>query len=128
MGQSILIVDDSMVQRKMIARIIQQAGFDNGVMEAGDGKQAIQILGANYKNIGLILCDWNMPNMSGIEFIEAVAKVPAVAEVPVVMVTSEGTESRIKEANEKNPFLKGYIVKPFTPEQMKEKLEQVLGK
>lgn len=128
MGSQILVVDDSMVQRKMIAQIIQKTGFGGSVLEAGDGKQAIQTLGAKYKDVALILCDWNMPNMSGIEFIEAVGKVPAVAGIPVIMVTAEGTEEKIKEANEKNPNLFGYIVKPFTPDQLKEKIEKALKK
>lgn len=122
----ILVVDDSAVQRKMITQIIRKAGFENEVMEAGDGKLAIQALGTSYAEIGLILCDWNMPNLSGIEFIEAVAKVPQVAAIPILMVTTEGTEAKIKEAHEKHPGLAGYITKPFSAEQLKEKIEPFL--
>lgn len=122
----VLVVDDSAVQRKMIIQIIRKAGFQNEVLEAADGKEAIQKLGLNFKDIGLILCDWNMPNMSGIEFLEGVAKVPQVAAIPCMMVTTEGSEDKIKEAHTKHPYLRGYITKPFTPEQLKEKIEQYL--
>ncbi len=115
----ILVVDDSGVQRKMIMRTIQEAGFSNPVLEAGNGQEAVQVLGANFKDIGLILCDWNMPVMSGIDFIEGVGKVPALSSIPVVMVTTEGTEAKMKEAKMKYPMLVGYVTKPFTPDQLK---------
>ncbi len=115
----ILIVDDSGVQRKMITRTIQEAGFANPVLEAGNGQEAVQVLGTNFKDICLILCDWNMPVMSGIDFIEGVGKVPMLANIPVVMVTTEGTEARMKEAKSKHPMLVGYVTKPFTPDQLK---------
>ncbi len=115
----ILVVDDSGVQRKMIMRTIQEAGFANPILEAGNGQEAVQVLGVNSKDIGLILCDWNMPVMSGIDFIEAVGKVPQLASTPVVMVTTEGTEAKMKEAKMKYPMLVGYITKPFTPDQLK---------
>lgn len=124
----IMVVDDSGVQRKMIISIIRKAGYENEVLEAGDGREAIQKLGTNYKDVGLILCDWNMPNLSGIEFLAAVAKVPQVASIPCMMITSEGTEEKIKEAHGKHPSLVGYMVKPFTAEQLKAKLDAVLKK
>ncbi len=124
--KKILVVDDSGVQRKMIISIIRKAGYENEVLEAGDGNQAIEVLAANYQDVGLVLCDWNMPNMSGLEFIQAVAKVPAVANIPVVMVTTEGTEEKINEAKAANPNLAGYIPKPFTPEKLKETIQSIL--
>ncbi len=125
--KKILVVDDSGVQRKMIISIIRKAGYENEVLEAGDGNQAIEVLAANYQDVGLVLCDWNMPNMSGLEFIQAVAKVPAVANIPVVMVTTEGTEEKINEAKAANPNLAGYIPKPFTPEKLKETIQSILS-
>ncbi len=122
----ILVVDDSAVQRKIIIQIIRQAGFNNDVLEAQDGRDAIQKLGLNFKDVGLVLCDWNMPNLSGIEFIEGVAKVPQVAAIPLIMVTTEGTENKIEEAYSKHPRLAGYIIKPFTAEQLKSKIEPFL--
>jgi two-component system, chemotaxis family, chemotaxis protein CheY len=122
----VLIVDDSGVQRKLISQILKKAGFDNEILEASDGREAIQQLGAHYQDVKLILCDWNMPNLSGIEFLEAVAKVPQVSMIPCIMVTTEGTEQKIQEAHQRHPFLRGYLVKPFTPEQLKEKVEKFL--
>ena len=117
--KSILVVDDSSVQRKMIVQIIRQAGFDNEILEATNGEQAIQVLGTHFRTMGLILCDWHMPEMNGMEFIEGVAKVPAVAEIPVVMVTTAGTEERVRQAYSVHPNLKGYVVKPFTADKLK---------
>ncbi len=115
----ILIVDDSGVQRKMIMKIIQEAGFSQPVLEASNGQEAVQVLGTNFQDIGLILCDWNMPVMSGIDFVEGVGKVPQLSKIPIVMVTTEGTESRIKEARSKYPTLVGYVTKPFTADQLR---------
>ncbi len=117
--KKILVVDDSSVQRKMIHQIIKQAGFENDVLEAGNGEDAIQVLGTNFKEVGLILCDWHMPEMNGVEFIAGVAKVQAVAEIPVVMVTTAGTEEKLKQAYSVHPNLKGYVVKPFTSEKLR---------
>lgn len=125
--KKILVVDDSSVQRKMIIQIIRKAGFTNDIMEAGDGLEAIGVLGENFQDIGVVLCDWNMPNMNGLEFIEGVAQVPAVASVPVVMVTTEGTAEKIAQAKAANSNLKGYVVKPFTPEQLKDAVAPILG-
>ncbi|MCA9401968.1 MAG: response regulator [Candidatus Omnitrophica bacterium] len=124
--KKILVVDDSGVQRKMIIQIIQKAGYTNGILEAGDGAQAIEVLGTNFEDIGLVLCDWNMPNMSGLEFIQGVAQVPPLASIPIVMVTTEGTEGKIAEARQANPNLAGYVAKPFTPEQLKSAIDPIL--
>jgi len=125
--KKILVVDDSGVQRKMIMQIIAKAGFENECLEAADGAQAIEVLAINVADIALVLCDWNMPNMSGLEFIEGVAKVPAVASTPIIMVTTEGTDEKIAEAKKANPALAGYIPKPFTPELLKTTIEPILA-
>ncbi len=125
--KKILVVDDSGVQRKMIIQIIHKAGFQNETLEAGDGNQAIETLAGNFQDVCLVLCDWNMPNMSGLEFIGAVAKVPPVAHIPIVMVTTEGTEGRIAEAKTANPNLAGYVAKPFTPDKLKEAIDPILA-
>jgi len=124
----ILIVDDSGVQRKMIASIIARAGFKHEILQAENGEDAITVLGTHYRDVGLVLCDWNMPKMSGFEFIEGVAKVPIVAHIPIIMVTTEGTEEKVNKARMANPNLAGYVVKPFTPEQLKEVIEPILQK
>lgn len=124
--KKILVVDDSSVQRKMIIQIVKKAGFENDILEAGDGLQAIEVLGSNFQDVGCVLCDWNMPNMSGLEFIEGIAKVPMLAAIPVVMVTTEGTEDKIKEAKTANPNLAGYVAKPFTADQLKAAIDPIL--
>jgi len=124
--KKILVVDDSSVQRKMIIQIIRKAGFQNETLEAGDGLEAIGVLGENFQDIGVVLCDWNMPNMNGLEFVEGVAQVPAVAAVPIVMVTTEGTADKIALVKAANPNLQGYVVKPFTPEQLKASIDVIL--
>jgi len=124
--KKILVVDDSGVQRKMIIQIIRKAGYENETLEANDGNEAIEKLATNFQDVGLVLCDWNMPNMTGLEFIEAVAKVPPVAAIPIVMVTTEGTEEKIQEAKAANPNIAGYIAKPFTPEKLKETITSIL--
>lgn len=125
--KKILVVDDSGVQRKMITQIIRKAGFENEVMEAEDGQKAIETIGANFNDIGLVLCDWNMPNMSGLEVIGALAKVPPLDTMPIVMVTTEGTEDKISEAKAANPNLAGYVAKPFTPDQLKAAIDPILN-
>ena len=112
----ILVVDDSLLERKLLINVLKKSGIENEILQAVDGEEAIQILGANYKDICLILLDWQMPKMSGIEFMKAVIKVPAVAHVPIVMVTASGSEENKKEARDANPNLAGYIVKPYKPE------------
>ena len=124
--KKILIVDDSSVQRRMIVQIIRKSGFENEILEAGDGLEAIGVLGEHFESIGIVLCDWNMPNMNGLEFVEGIAQVPVVASVPVVMVTTEGTADMIAQAKAANPNLQGYIVKPFTAEQLKATIEPIL--
>lgn len=126
--KKILVVDDSGVQRKMIIQIIQKAGFTNEVLQAENGEDAIQVLGTNFKDVALVLCDWNMPKMSGFEFIEGVGKVPPVAAIPVVMVTTEGTQEKIAQAKAAHPNLAGYVIKPFTPDQLKETISPILSK
>ncbi len=125
--KKILVIDDSGVQRKMIVQIIKKAGFENEILEAPDGAVGIETLAGNFQDVALVLCDWNMPNMSGIEFVGAVAKVPAVAEIPVIMVTTEGTDDKIAEAKAANPNLAGYIPKPFTPDQLKAAIDPILN-
>lgn len=126
--KKIMVVDDSAVQRKMIIGIIRKAGFTNDVLEAGDGEQAIEVLGENFEDVGVVLCDWNMPVMSGLEFIGGVYKIDMLSKTQIVMVTTEGTEDKMKEARTANPNLAGYVAKPFTPEQLKATIEPILAR
>ena len=114
----ILIVDDSDLERELLAEVLQGAGIANEFLQARTGDDAIQILGTRYKEIGLILLDWQMPEMSGMEFMEAVVKVPAVSKTAIIMVSASGTDENKKQAKTVNPNLAGYIVKPYTPESL----------
>jgi len=115
---NILIVEDAALERELLMEVLRGVGVANGFYEAATGEEAIEILGRNYKNICLILLDWQMPQMSGLEFMEGVVKVPAVAPIPIVMVTASGSEEDQKKARTVNPNLVGYVVKPYEPEEL----------
>jgi len=112
-----LIVDDSSVMRKIVERSIRQAGIDLAeVREAGNGAEALGAL--KESGADLVLCDINMPVMDGIEFLKQLQGVENAKGVPVVMITTEGSESHVVQAL--SIGARGYIRKPFTPEQVKE--------
>jgi two-component system, chemotaxis family, chemotaxis protein CheY len=116
-GIRVLIVDDSRVMRKIVARSLRQAELDvEEVWEAANGLEALAIL--QKKTPDLILSDITMPAMSGLEFIRQLRGLTAARHVPVVMITTEGSEYRIAEALSRGA--RGYIRKPFTPAQVKE--------
>lgn len=112
-----LIVDDSSVMRKIVERSLRQAGIDlDKVVEASNGAEALAALQTN--TVDLILCDINMPVMDGLEFVRQVHTVESAKGVPIVMITTEGSESHVVQAL--TAGARGYIRKPFTPEQVKE--------
>jgi two-component system, chemotaxis family, chemotaxis protein CheY len=112
-----LIVDDSSVMRKIVERSLRQAGINlSEVQEASNGAEALGVL--DNGSVDLILCDINMPVMDGIEFLRQVKGVQNAQGVPVVMITTEGSESNVVQAL--SIGARGYIRKPFTPEQVKE--------
>ena len=114
---NVLIVDDSSTMRKIITRSLRQAGLSvDTILEAGDGIEGLNALGSG--SVDLILSDINMPNMDGLEFVkQARAK---GCNAPIVMITTEGGEDIIAEAM--NSGANGSIRKPFTPDQLQEKL------
>ena len=114
----ILIVDDSLMDRKLMANLIQKSGILNPILQAVDGEDALKVVSENYKDICLILLDWQMPRLNGIEFMKGVVKVPEVASIPIIMVTASGTEDDQKFAREINPNLAGYVVKPYKPDNL----------
>jgi two-component system chemotaxis response regulator CheY len=119
-----LIVDDSSVMRKIVERSLRQAGLNLAtVFEAGNGAEALGVLAEN--QVDLILCDINMPVMDGLEFIKQLPHVANAKDVPVVMITTEGSESHVVQALSFGA--RGYIRKPFTSEQVKEHVVPVLG-
>jgi two-component system, chemotaxis family, chemotaxis protein CheY len=123
-GRNVLIVDDSSVMRKIVARSLAQAGlaFDE-VLEAGNGAEALEI--AKVKPLALILSDINMPGMDGLEFVRQLRGVETAKGVPVVMITTEGGEKHVVQAISEGA--RGYIRKPFTADQIKERVVPLLG-
>jgi two-component system, chemotaxis family, chemotaxis protein CheY len=120
----VLIVDDSSVMRKIVERSLRQAGLEIAeVLESSNGVEGLAE--ARKGNLDLILSDINMPSMDGIEFLRNLASLEAAKGVPVVMITTEGSEARVVEAL--SVGAKGYIRKPFTPEQVKERVWALLG-
>jgi two-component system chemotaxis response regulator CheY len=120
----VLIVDDSSVMRKIVERALRQAGLELAeVLEAGNGAEALAEIDKGVPD--MILSDINMPVMDGLEFLKNLAKVEAAKGVPVIMITTEGSEARVVEAL--SAGAKGYLRKPFTPEQVKERVAPLFG-
>jgi two-component system chemotaxis response regulator CheY len=110
--------------RKIVERSLRQAGIDlSEVLQAGNGAEALGML--KDSQVDLILCDINMPVMDGIEFIKQLPTIETAKNVPVVMITTEGSESHVVQAL--SCGARGYIRKPFTPEQVKEHVVPVLA-
>jgi two-component system chemotaxis response regulator CheY len=119
MGCDVLVVDDSAAIRKILQRVLRQTGMVIGeIFEAGDGEEALAVLGV--QKISLVLSDINMPKMDGIQLLAAIKAAPAWHDIPVVMVTTEGGEAKVGEAVRLGAA--GYVRKPFTADQIKEKL------
>ena len=115
----ILIVDDSAAIRKILQRVLRQAEIPIGaVFEAGDGREALETL--KTQAVGLILSDINMPNMDGLELVSQLKADESLKKLPIIMVSTEGSQSKVLEAVERGAA--GYVRKPFTADQIKEKL------
>src|SRR5580700_6475392 len=120
MPVDVLIVDDSAAIRKILQRMLRQAGLDLGViLEAGDGIEALEKLSSH--SVGLILSDINMPNMDGIQLLSILKSSAKFKHVPVIMITTEGGEAKVMEAVQLGAA--GYVREPFTAAQIKEKLD-----
>jgi len=115
----VLIVDDSSVMRKIVERALRQAGLDlTEVREASNGAEALAEVQKG--SLDIIFTDINMPVMDGLEFLKNLSSIEPAKGVPVVMITTEGSEALSAGA-------KGYLRKPFTPEQVKERVTPLLG-
>ncbi len=120
----VLIVDNSSVMRKIVERTLRQAGLElEEVLEANNGAEGLAIL--QDKTVDLILSDINMPTMDGLEFIRQLQPMENAKGVPVVMITTEGSEARVVEAISSGAH--AYIRKPFTADQIKERVAPLLG-
>jgi two-component system chemotaxis response regulator CheY len=124
MAYNILIVDDSIPMRAVIKKVIKASGFDVGeIFEAANGKEACQVL--NDAWLDLVLTDYNMPEMNGLELLETMQRDDTLKSIPVVMITTEGSRQRIEEFMAKGAA--DYIKKPFTPVEIKQKLSLIMG-
>lgn len=119
-NMKILIVDDFSTMRRIIKNILRQLGFTN-VQEADDGATAWPKIQA--EDFDLIVTDWNMPKMSGLELLKAIRSDENLKDLPVLMVTAEALKENIIEAVKAG--VSNYIVKPFTAETMQEKLQKI---
>jgi two-component system chemotaxis response regulator CheY len=120
----VLIVDDSSVMRKIVERSLRQAGLEPMVvLEAGSGVEGLQVLSG--QSVHLILSDINMPSMDGLEFLRQLRSQNLADGVPVVMITTESSEEHVKQAILAGA--QGYIRKPFTAEQVKERVLPLLA-
>lgn len=117
----ILAVDDSPTMRRIIVNTLKRAGYCN-VVEANDGKDALAKLKLEKPN--LVITDWNMPEMDGLAFVTRLRAMPEYKELPVLMVTTRSVKEDIVQAMMAG--VSNYIVKPFTPETLKAKIEQTL--
>ncbi len=116
----VLVVDDMATMRRIIKSLLDQLGFKN-IDEAEDGAVALQKLKSG--NYDLVITDWNMPNMTGLELVQEIRKDPQLKDIPVLMVTAEAKKENVIAAIKAG--VNNYIVKPFTAETLKEKLEKI---
>ena len=114
-----LVVDDSKTIRIILGRILKELGYE--VCEAGNGKEALKIMESEKAAVNLVLADWNMPEMNGLELLKQLRQDPGLASLKVIMVTTETELDHMVSALEAGA--NEYIMKPFTKEILKEKLE-----
>jgi two-component system chemotaxis response regulator CheY len=124
MRDTVLIVDDSAMMRKIVLRALSVAGLEfRAVLEANDGSEGLEMLKAN--KVQLVMCDINMPGMNGLEMLRAMRSEGIGSGVPVIMVTTESSAERVREAVAAGAS--GYLRKPFSPEQVKQKVIPLLA-
>ena len=116
-----LVVDDSVTMRRIIINALQRIGYTD-TLEAADGLEALAKFDASVR---FIITDWNMPNMSGLDFARAVRATPAGQSVPILLVTTRGAREDIIAAVEAGVY--NYILKPFTPSVLKEKIDRLMA-
>ncbi len=120
-----LIVDDSAVMRKVVERALRQAGLDlSEVLQAANGHEALEALRRDTGKLDLILSDINMPSMDGLGFLDQCRREALAEGVPIVMITTEGSEPLVLRAIAAGA--RGYICKPFTPDQIKARILPLL--
>lgn len=124
MSFNVMIVDDSNAMRTVIKKIITISGFQmDQCLEAANGKEAMDVLSQRW--VDVIISDINMPVLNGLEMLDQLQKSDTLKEIPVIMVTTEGSTDRMQEAY--NRGAKGFIKKPFLPDDIRKILYQVIG-
>ena len=119
----VLVVDDFSTMRRIVKNLLKQIGYSD-IEEAEDGVQALSKL--QNGGFGLVVSDWNMPNMDGLDLLKAVRQEPAIKDMPVLMVTAEAEKEKVITAIQAG--VNNYVVKPFTGEILKEKLDKIFDK
>ena len=123
MESDVLVVDDSAAIRKILQRVLRQTGMSiRTIFEAGDGQEALELLRSS--RVDLVLTDINMPKMDGLQMLAAMKANAEWRSIPVVMITTEGGETKVGEAVRLGAT--GYVRKPFTADQIKEKLAGII--
>jgi len=123
LGMKVLVVDDFATMRRIVKNVLKQIGFTK-IVEADDGSTALAVL--KNDRVDLIISDWNMPKVTGLELLKAVRGDDSMKNIPFLMVTAEGQKDNIVQAVQAG--VSNYVVKPFTPETIQEKLEQMFKK
>ena len=118
----ILIVDDMSTMRRIVRNSLKQLGFEN-IEEVEGGKGALEKLRGG--GFGLIMCDWNMPAMSGLDLLKAIRQEDSLKSIPVLMVTAEAKKENILEVVKAG--VNNYVVKPFTAATLKEKIDKIFS-
>lgn len=116
-----LVVDDSPTMRRIVVNALRSIGYEN-VVEAEDGQDALSKLQTN--SIDFIITDWNMPNLNGLDLTKTIRSSPSLSSIPILMVTTRALKQDIIEALQAK--VNNYIVKPFTPAVLKEKIDLIL--
>lgn len=119
----VLVVDDSPTMRRIVVQMVKRLGYSD-IVEAGDGQEALSRLQAE-NDIGLVLSDWNMPVMNGLELTQAIRSDEQFAKLPILMVTTRNMKEDIVIAMKAG--VNNYVTKPFDPKTIKEKIDKVLN-
>jgi CheY-like chemotaxis protein len=115
----VLIVDDSLLDRKLLSKTLVNLGVKNEIVLADSADAAMQLIVENMDQLCLMFFDYQMPNMSGLELMQGLMSVPQTASIPIVMCTASASEESKSAAYSVNPKLAGYITKPYKPEEVR---------
>jgi two-component system chemotaxis response regulator CheY len=120
LNTKVMVVDDMMTMRKLVSKVLKEVGFKD-ISEAKDGAEAWTLISAANPPFGLVVSDWNMPNCSGLDLLRRVRADSRFKTLPFLMVTAEAEKHQIVEAVQAG--VTNYVIKPFTPDILREKLE-----